>query len=64
MSNEETGVLTVLAEQKDQCGSKWFGHLERMENRKQARRMIQPDVHCERLRGRPHLEWMNCENTE
>ncbi len=51
-----TGDLIVLAGQTDQCVSRWFGQVERMEDKQLARRIMWPDLYGEWLKGRPGLD--------
>ena len=37
----------------------WFGHVERMDEYRMARRVLMADVSGGRVRGRPRLGWMD-----
>ena len=38
---------------------RWFGHVERMDEYRMARRMLMAEVNGGRVRGRPRLGWMD-----
>ena len=38
----------------------WFGHVERMDEYRLARRVLMEEVGRGRERGRPRLGWMDC----
>ena len=38
---------------------RWFGHVERMDEYRMARRILMAEVSGGRVRGRPRLGWMD-----
>ena len=48
-----------LASRADQRVLRWFGHAERMDEYRMARRMLMAEVSGGRVRGRPRLGWMD-----
>ena len=38
---------------------RWFGHVERIDDYRMARRVLMAEVSGGRVRGRPRLGWMN-----
>ena len=61
--NEEVsrraGIERELASRADQRVSRWFGHVERMEEYRMARRLLMAEVSGGRVRGKPRLGWMD-----
>ena len=61
--NEEVrrrdGIEKKLASGADQRVLRWFGHVERMDDYRMARRMLMAGVSGGRVRGRPRLGWMD-----
>ena len=61
--NEEvrrtTGIERELASRADQRVLRWFGHLERMDENRMARRVLMAEVSGGWVRGRPRLVWMD-----
>ena len=61
--NEEVrrrgGIERVLASRADQRILRWFGHVERMDEYRMARRVLMAEVSGGRVRGRPRLGWMD-----
>ena len=61
--NEEVrrraGIEIELASKADQRVLRWFGHVERMDNHRMARRVLMAEVSGGRVRGRPRLGWMD-----
>ena len=59
--NEEvrrrTGIEWEVASRADQRVLRWFGHVERMDECRMARRMLMAEVSGGRLRGGPRLGW-------
>ena len=54
------GIERELATRADQRVLRWFGHLERMNEYRMARRVFMVDVNGGRVRGRPRLGgWMS-----
>ena len=60
--NEEVrrraGIERELASRADQRVLRWFGHVERMDEYRLARRVLMAKVSGGRVRGRPRLGWM------
>ena len=60
--NEEVlrraGIERELASRADQRVLRWFGHVERKDEYRMARRVLMADVSGGRVRGRPRLGWM------
>ena len=54
-----TEVERELASRADQRVSRWFGHVERMDDYRMARRVLMAEVSGGRVRGRPRLGWMD-----
>ena len=48
-----------LASRADQRVLRWFGHVERMDDSRMARRALVAEVSGGRVRGRPRLGWMD-----
>ena len=61
--NEEVGrragIERELASRADQRVVRWFGHMERMNAYRMARRVLMAEVSGGRVRGRPRLGWMD-----
>ena len=61
--NEEArrraGIERKLASGADQSVLRWFGHVERMDNYRMARRVLMAEVSGGRVRGRQTLGWMD-----
>ena len=61
--NEEAriraGTEKELASRADQRVLRWFGHVERMDEYRMARRVSMAEVSGWRVRGRPRLCWMD-----
>ena len=51
-----TGIEMELASRADQRVLRWFGHVERMDEYRMARRMLMAEVRGGRVRGRPRLD--------
>ena len=62
VSNEEVrrraGIERELASRADQRVLRWFGHVERIDEYRMARRVLMAEVSGGRVRGRPKLGWM------
>ena len=54
-----TGIERELASRADQRVLGWFGHVERMDEYRMARRVLMAEVSLGRVRGRPRLGWMD-----
>ena len=50
---------TELASGADQRVLRWFGHVERMDVYRMARRVLMAEVRVGWARGRPRLDWMD-----
>ena len=48
-----------LASRADQRVLRWFGHVERMDEYRMARRVLMAEVSGGRVRGRPRFGWMD-----
>ena len=63
VSNEEVrrraGIEMELASRADKRVLRWFGHVERMDDYRMARRALTAEVSGGRVRGRPMLGWMD-----
>ena len=61
--NEEVrrraGIERELASRADKRLWRWFGHLERMDEYRLARRVLMSKVSVGRVRGRLRLGWMD-----
>ena len=63
VGNEEVhtraGIERELASKADQRVLSWFGHVERMDAYRMARRVLMAEVNGGRVRERPRLGWMD-----
>ena len=61
--NEEVrrraGIERELVNRADQRVFRWFGHVDRMDDYRMARRVLMDEVSRGRVRGRPRLGWMD-----
>ena len=61
--NEEVrrrgGIERELASRANQRVLRWFGHVERMDEHRIARRVLMAEVSGRWVRGRPRLGWMD-----
>ena len=61
--NEEVrrraGIERELAGRADQRVLRWFGHVEKMDEYRMARKVLMTEVNGGRVRGRPRLGWMD-----
>ena len=61
--NEEVrrraGIEMELASRADLRVLRWFGHVERMDDYRMARRVLMAQVSGGRVQGRPRLSWMD-----
>ena len=61
--NEEVrrraGIEREFASRADQRVLRWFGHVERMDEYRVARRVLMAEVSGGGVRGRPRLGWMD-----
>ena len=53
------GIERELASRADQRVLRWFGHVERMDEYRMARRVLMAELNGRRVRGRPRLGWMD-----
>ena len=56
---KRTGIERELANRADQSVLRWFGHVERMNEYRIARRVLMADVSGGRVRGRQRLGWLD-----
>ena len=56
---KRAGIEMELASRADQRVLRWFGHVERMDDCRMARRVLMTEVSRERVRGRLRLGWMD-----
>ena len=63
VTNEEVhgraGIKRELVSRADQRVLRWFGHVERMDEYRMARKVLTAEVSGGRVRGRPRLGWMD-----
>ena len=61
--NEEVrrraGIGRELASRVDQRVLRWFGHVERMDESRLARRVMMAEVNGRRVRGRQRFGWLD-----
>ena len=48
-----------FASRGDQRVLRWFGHVERMDEYRMARKVLMVEISWGRVRGRPRLGWMD-----
>ena len=53
------GIERELASRSDQRVLRWFGHMERIDEYRMARRVLMAEVSGGRRRERPRLSWMD-----
>ena len=53
------GIERELASRADKRVLRWFGHVERMDDYRMARRVLMAEVGGGRVRGRLRLVWMD-----
>ena len=58
-SNMQAGIERELASRADRSVLRWFGHVERMDQHRMARRVLMAEVSGWRVRGRPRLGLVN-----
>ena len=56
--------MKELVGRAEQCVLRWCGHMERMEEERLVKRIVESDVRGVRLRGRPRMRWMDSLKTE
>ena len=54
---KKAGIERELASRADQGVFRWFGHVERMDDYRMARRVLMAEVSGGRVRWRPWLGW-------
>ena len=63
VTNEEVrrraGIERKLASRAYQRVLRWFGHVERMDEYRMARRVLMVEIGWGRVRGRQRLGWMD-----
>ena len=63
--NEEVrmraGIESELASRADQRVLRWFGHVERMDEYRMARKVLMAELRGRRVRGRQRLGWIDGE---
>ena len=57
--HRRAGIERELASRADQRVLRWFGHVERMDDYRMARRVLMAEVSGVRVRGRQRLGWMD-----
>ena len=57
--HRRAGIEMELASSADQRVSRWFVHVERMDDYYMARRVLMAEISWGRVRGRPRLGWMD-----
>ena len=57
--NEEVRRRAGIERELASRSLRWFGHVERMDEYRMARRVLMAEVSGGRLRGRPRLGWMD-----
>ena len=62
--HRRAGIERELASRADQRVLRWFGHVERMDEYRLARRVLMAEVSGGRERGRPRLGWMDGEKVD
>ena len=56
---ERTGVRFALADRVDRNVLRWFGHVERMENERLPKMLVNARVDGRSVRGRPRYGWID-----
>lgn len=54
---ERVGIRSELAGRADQCALRWFGHMERMDEGRMTKQVMNSCMSGNRPRGRPRLRW-------
>ena len=57
--SRKAGIEKESASRADKRVLRWFGHVERMDEYRMARRVLMAKVSEGRARGRPRLGWMD-----
>ena len=58
-ARRRAGIEKELASRADQRVLRWFGHVERMDEYRMARKVLTSEVSGGRVRGRLRLGWMD-----
>ena len=53
-----TGVKSKLSYRAEQGGLRWYGHMERMNDGRMTKRVMNSEAEGTRPRGRPKLGWI------
>ena len=53
------GIKRELASRANQRVLRWFGHVERMDEYRMARKVLMKKISGGRVQGRPRLGWMD-----
>ena len=56
-ASRRAGIERELPSRADQRVLRWFGHVERMDEYRMARRVVMATVSVGRVRGGPRLSW-------
>ena len=56
---ERAGVRKELAAKVDMNVLRWFGHVERMDNERLTKRVMNAEVDGRNVRGRPRFGWID-----
>ena len=59
MVRRRAGIESEFASRVEQRVLRWFGHVERMDKYRMARRVLMAEVSGGRVRGRSRLGWMD-----
>ncbi len=54
-----TGVVRKLSDWVGQSVLRWYGHMVRMDEERQTKKVLRAQVTGGRRRGRPNLRWMD-----
>ncbi len=54
-----TGVVRKLSDRVDDSVLRWYGHMVRMDEERQTKKVWRAQVRGGRRRGRPNLRWMD-----
>ena len=56
--HRRAGIEQELASRADQRVSRWFGHVERIDEYRTAKRVLMAEVSGGWVQGRPRLGWL------
>ena len=59
MDSKRAGIVRGRASRADQRVFRWFGHMDRTDKYRMARRVLMAEVSGRRVRLRPSLGWMD-----